>query len=137
MPLQSKMTDYLFAYGTLQPGLAPGIVAALVAQLRVIGQGSIHGLLYDLGDYPGLIPDPTEENLVVGTVYELAGGASLLEQLDDYEGFYPNASAESLFLRERTTVVMTNGSECDCWVYYYNRPPGNARRIVSGIYRRQ
>lgn len=134
------MPSHLFAYGTLQPGLAPAaapaVVATLVTQLRVIGQGTLPGLLYDLGDYPGLLHDPTQENRVHGTVYELTGGDPVLHQLDDYEGFYPNAP-QSLFVRERATVTLADQTELDCWVYLYNHPPGNARLIPSGIYRRQ
>ncbi|MDE3199471.1 MAG: gamma-glutamylcyclotransferase [Acidobacteriota bacterium] len=131
------MPNHLFAYGTLRPGLAPDVVAALVAQLRVLGQGTVHGLLYDLGDYPGLLHDPTQESRVHGTVFELNGGEDLLRRLDDYEGFYPHAPAQSLFLRETATVTLADGGELDCWLYLYNHPPGTARLIPSGIYRRQ
>jgi gamma-glutamylcyclotransferase (GGCT)/AIG2-like uncharacterized protein YtfP len=45
------MSAYLFAYGTLQPGLAPPDVALLVARLMPIGEGLARGVLYDLGRY--------------------------------------------------------------------------------------
>lgn len=47
------MSEYLFAYGTLQPGLAPAEIADVVAGFEIAGVGFVHGTLYDLGSFPG------------------------------------------------------------------------------------
>jgi gamma-glutamylcyclotransferase (GGCT)/AIG2-like uncharacterized protein YtfP len=44
-------------YGTLRPGRAPAAVAAVVATLRPLGAARVRGRLYDLGAYPGAVPD--------------------------------------------------------------------------------
>ncbi len=51
------MTDYLFAYGTLQPGLVPATMSEVAQKLTPIGKGFVRGVLYNLGRYPGAIPD--------------------------------------------------------------------------------
>ena len=65
------MSEYLFAYGTLQPGLAPTKIARVAAKLRPVGEGFVRGVLYDLGGYPGAVPDPNAKGRIIGTVMEL------------------------------------------------------------------
>src|SRR5579871_961031 len=82
LPGRLAMCRYLFAYGTLQPGLAPPEIAPLVARLEPLGPGSIPGLLYDLGEYPGAILDPASPRTIWGTVFKLPADPTLLVQLD-------------------------------------------------------
>ncbi len=130
----SAMTEYLFAYGTLQPGHAPAEVAPAVGKMLPIGSGCVPGLLYDLGDYPGAILDRMSERKICGTVFELPADANILRQLDDYEGFDPQAPDRSLFIRTLHPVVLANGGTLSCWVYVYNRDPESARILEGGGY---
>ena len=117
------MPNYLFAYGTLQPGLAPAKIAETAARLRPVGEGFICGELVQLDGYPGAVPDPDSKNRIIGIVLELPDEESVLRQLDEYEGYDPDALDESEFIRVRIAVEMHDGGTLECWIYLYNRPP--------------
>ena len=127
------MSEYLFAYGTLQPGQAAAEIAATVARLRPIGSGYVHGLLYDLGEYPGAILSSTARSRIHGTVFRLSNDAKDLTQLDEYEGFDPVNPAASLFIRKAHPVKMSTGRTLRCWVYEYNQKPESARLVPEGL----
>lgn len=129
------MSDYLFAYGTLQPDHAASEVSAAVARLRPVGKGYVHGLLYDLGEYPGAILSSATRRRIHGTVFRLASTPNALGQLDEYEGFDPNDPAASLFVRKLYPVMTPSGRSIRCWIYEYNREPGSARLVSGGVYR--
>jgi gamma-glutamylcyclotransferase (GGCT)/AIG2-like uncharacterized protein YtfP len=126
------MSDYLFTYGTLHPERAPEEIAASVAKLRAVGEGFVHGVLYDLGDYPGAVLDPPSQQKIAGTVFQLPEEEDVLRQLDQYEGFNPDAPDKSLFLRKRCTVTLASGRTLQCWLYVYNGTPEPARILATG-----
>jgi gamma-glutamylcyclotransferase (GGCT)/AIG2-like uncharacterized protein YtfP len=128
------MSDYLFAYGTLQPAHAPDEVRALLAKLRYVGEASVRGVLYDLGDYPGAVLDSSFASRVFGEVFELPDSEETLAALDSYEEFDPNARGGSLFVRVREPVALESGDVKRCWIYVYHRDPGAAPVIESGRY---
>jgi gamma-glutamylcyclotransferase (GGCT)/AIG2-like uncharacterized protein YtfP len=128
------MSEYLFAYGTLQPKCAPATMAPLVAKMRAVGEGFVHGALYDLGGYPGAVPDAHAKSKIMGTVMELPGDENVLQQLDAYEGIDPGAPAASEYIRERQTVQMVAGETLECWFYRYLWKPDPARAITSGVW---
>ncbi|MGO9937416.1 MAG: gamma-glutamylcyclotransferase [Terracidiphilus sp.] len=115
---------HLFAYGTLQAGFAPPEVASIVAKLRRLGEGSLHGKLYKLVNYPGAVIDPASAWIIYGTVYELSEDAEVLRQLDAYEG--PE------YVRIEQLVTLTVGSVVSCWVYHLQGKPAEERFIESG-----
>jgi len=115
---------HLFAYGTLQPGLAPAEVAPTVEKLRRVGEGFLFGKLYDLGDYPGAIIDPASAWVVYGTVYELPENAEILDALDRYEG--PD------YVRIVQHVTLVEGGGLNCWAYDYQGRPRVDFFIESG-----
>ena len=125
------MTAYLFTYGTLQPGRAPAEIAPAVAKLRPVAEGFVRGLLYDLGDYPGAVLDPSSPQCISGTVFQLPADPAILRQLDGYEGFDPDAPDVSLFLRVQCSVALTAGGVLNCWIYVYNGKPEPARIVAS------
>jgi gamma-glutamylcyclotransferase (GGCT)/AIG2-like uncharacterized protein YtfP len=129
------MSQYLFAYGTLQPGCAPAQMAALAAQLRPVGEGSIRGRLYDLGGYPGAVPDANTEGRIFGTVMELPEDPEILRRLDAYEECDPHAPDTSEYVRELREIKMATGGTLECWFYRYNWKTDESRRIASGDWR--
>ena len=131
------MSEYLFSYGTLLPEHAPSEVAETVAQLRRVGKGSVRGVLYDLGEFPGAVLDESSRKKIVGTVFLLPDGAKILRKLDEYEGFKPRAPRRSLFIRKRYPVTLSNGRTLHCWVYLYNKRPGASPILTSGRYRKK
>lgn len=118
------MPKYLFAYGTLQPGLAPKEVAPLVEKLRFVGEGFVAGRLYDLGRYPGAVFDPRSERRIYGAIFELAEDEEILRKLDAYEG--------DEYVRFKQVVALIAGGVCTCWAYDYLGKPSEDRLIESG-----
>ena len=92
------------------------------------------GRLYDLGQFPGAVFDADAATLVHGEVLQLAADATLLKQLDEYEGYNPDSPAASLFVRERQLIALPDGKSLPCWVYLYNRDPASAQLIATGNY---
>jgi gamma-glutamylcyclotransferase (GGCT)/AIG2-like uncharacterized protein YtfP len=126
------MSGYLFAYGTLQRGLAPEYLLPVVSQLVAVGEGSVAGLLYDLGEYPGMVLDGESGMKVFGTVFVLPDEDWILAALDGYEGFYPDSVESSLFVRELHPVELMDGRRLDCWVYVYNLETDDLQVLASG-----
>jgi gamma-glutamylcyclotransferase (GGCT)/AIG2-like uncharacterized protein YtfP len=129
------MSDYLFSYGTLLPEHAPPAIAATVAKLCPLGEGTVSGVLYDLGDYPGAVLDSSTDKRIYGTVFRLPNDANVLPELDQYEGFYPFAPNASLFLRKPHPVRLSGGRILNCWIYEYNGKCVAAQIVASGRYR--
>lgn len=130
------MSEYLFAYGTLQPGLAPKSLAQATAKLRAVGPGFLHGVLYDLGRYPGAIADAGASGRISGTVMELPHDGDVLHALDEYEGFDPQSPETSEFVRERKSVELPSGETLSCWFYRYNGKTNAARVVQGGVWRK-
>ena len=114
------MTDFLFAYGTLQPGRAPAEIAPLVEKLEIAGQGSVRGALYDFGHYPGAVLDSASSHRIPGTIYRLPADPDLLRKLDAYEEYSPDSPSTSQFLRQLHPVQWDDGRSASCWVYVFN-----------------
>jgi gamma-glutamylcyclotransferase (GGCT)/AIG2-like uncharacterized protein YtfP len=130
------MSEYLFAYGTLQPGLAPTKIARVAAKLQPVGEGFVRGVLYDLGGYPGAVADPSAKGRILGTVMKLPNDEEILARLDRYEGFNPQSPATSEYIRERQVVELKAGGTVECWFYRYNRETRDADRVESGAWGR-
>lgn len=130
------MPQYLFSYGTLQPSLAPREIASVVSALRRVGKGTVRGVLFDLGQYPGIVQQKAG-GAVKGTVFELPDDPTVLKKLDEYEGFDPCRPGESLFIRKPGFVQLANGQRKKCWLYIYNKPTSQARLISNGQYRKR
>jgi len=130
------MSDFLFAYGTLQSGLAPAHVAPFVAKLIPIGEGFVNGVVYDLGGHPGAVLNHSSQQRIIGIVYQLPEDASVLAEFDAYEEFDPAAPARSPFIRALHPVALNTGGTLQCWVYVYNQDPGSAPIIPGGKFRK-
>ena len=130
------MSDFLFAYGTLQPGHAPAGIASAVEKLRPIGEASVNGVLYDLGGHPGAVLDPSSQQRIIGIINQLPEDTSVLAEFDAYEEFDPAAPESSPYLRVLHPVNLATGGTLQCWVYVYNRNPGSAPVIPGGKFRK-
>jgi gamma-glutamylcyclotransferase (GGCT)/AIG2-like uncharacterized protein YtfP len=128
--------EFVFLYGTLLPQFVPEAMREVVARLHFHGDGSLRGVLYDLGDYPGAVFDTTTDMRVDGTVFELPQDPQVLEALDRYEGYDPTPHAANLFVRKLQRVDLMTGDTIECWVYEYNGNPNGALVIARGRYER-
>lgn len=129
------MKDYLFVYGTLKKGQAPSEIAGTVEKLKYVGDGYIHGRLYNLGVYPGAVVDRGIRNKVFGQIFELpADTDSVLPALDKYEDFDPKRENKNLFIRRRVKVHRPGRTPIKSWTYVYNGAVKASPLIESGTY---
>jgi len=78
------MSQHLFLYGTLLPGEAPNEIASIVKRFRRLGSAHVRGRLYDFGEFPGAVLDPSSRSLVHGELVLLPSDGRILEALDQY-----------------------------------------------------
>lgn len=128
------MIKYLFLYGTLMQPESDEEIALVVNRLHRIGAASVRGRLYDLGDYPGAVIDPSSNTSVRGELVELPEDESVLHALDRYEEFDPTNPQHSLFVRTKVRIQLTVGRNVDAWMYVYNKHLGDAPVITGGTY---
>jgi gamma-glutamylcyclotransferase (GGCT)/AIG2-like uncharacterized protein YtfP len=131
-PANEAATEFLFAYGTLQPGRAPAEIAPLVEKLEIAGRGFVRGTLYDFGHYPGAVLDSTSQKRIPGTIYKLPRDPGLLARLDEYEEFSPESPGTSQFIRELHAVFGEDGRMILCWVYVFNKSYDHRRIEYRG-----
>jgi gamma-glutamylcyclotransferase (GGCT)/AIG2-like uncharacterized protein YtfP len=131
--MKSEMIKYLFLYGTLLQPEPDKELALVVNRFHRIGAGSVRGRLYDFGDYPGAVIDPSSNTSVHGELVELPEDESVFA-LDEYEEFNPTNPQHSLFVRTEVRIQLTDGQNVDAWMYVYNKHPGDAPLITGGIY---
>ncbi len=115
-------TRLVFVYGTLRRGEVRDI-NRLQPTPRWVGQGSVAGLLYDLGDYPGLLLTPdASDSRVHGEVYDVA--PELERQLDVIEEVWPQSTGE--YVRREVPVWMD--------VEPGNRDLGHPQELICLLY---
>jgi gamma-glutamylcyclotransferase (GGCT)/AIG2-like uncharacterized protein YtfP len=116
--------EYLFAYGTLMSGefrhwmLAAGGMESVVT-------ASVEGILFDLGEYPGLVLSGS--GAVLGELIRFRNLAIILQRLDEEEG------AE--YRREAVRVRLSDGSTQAAWAYVLAMVPASKPVIASGDWR--
>ena len=122
----------MFFYGTLMSGFKRPGRARLDLALAPVGYGSIQAVLFDLGIYPAAIP--ATQSRVRGEMHRMLNPDSVLEALDEIEGYRPGQPDTSLYVRREMQVSLDDGRVAEAWVYLYNAPLGGAQRIDSGDY---
>ena len=107
-----------FVYGTLLPSQPNYALwqAAIISQEPAMFSG---GRLYDMGYYPMLIPTEQEEDVVKGMVITVdpANYATVLQKLDNLEGYNPKQPNESAYQRQQVAVLLDNGRFQTSWIY--------------------
>lgn len=110
----AERSDYLFAYGTLQPGF--GNHRRIADHVHSARPGTIQGILVDLGAFPALIHG---KGWVKGMLLDIDAGA--LTITDFIEGCHADRS-RSLYVRERVEVDLGDGDIVTAWTYFLARP---------------
>lgn len=95
----------VFVYGTLRRGNA-GAMSVRFPDSKFVADARVGGSLYDLGAYPGLLPDESNSS-VMGEVYEVDD--ETLKKLDEFE-------ASSNYRRRRVEISLGARSRT-CWTY--------------------
>lgn len=127
-----EINNYLFVYGTLLDN-ENEYGRHLSNNCVFCKKGKFKGQLYNAGDYPAAIYQPSEEQFVYGSVFFMNDPDQTLKILDAYEGFGENEVQPNLFIRERIEVETETGPIV-CWVYLYNLLTDGMKQIVSGKY---
>jgi len=125
-------TEYLFVYGTLLDESNPYAVF-LKENSRFFQKGRFKGELYNIGNYPGAIVNQMAGTFVYGSIFLLNDPNSVLNELDDYEGFGDDFVQPNEFVR-KLIEVETEDAMLSCWVYLFNHPVDGLLVIESGKY---
>jgi gamma-glutamylcyclotransferase (GGCT)/AIG2-like uncharacterized protein YtfP len=112
--------NYLLAYGTLMKRYNNPYAVNLRTQAKHLYEGKIKGILYHLGQYPGLIQSEVENQWVKGEIFQLPDSPTLLKSLDEYEGYTEAFPDLCEFIRQKVPVLTPDNRWLDCWVYLYN-----------------
>jgi gamma-glutamylcyclotransferase (GGCT)/AIG2-like uncharacterized protein YtfP len=121
---------YLFVYGTLLQN-DNQFAMYLNRHCNFITPGRIKGLLYDIGEYPGLVIN-TNAQYVSGSIYQV-NNAEVLTEIDRYEGVGADEEQPNLYLRVSHPIETADGP-INAWVYVYNLPVAGLPQIYSGDY---
>ena len=117
---------YLFVYGTL---LSTEYNHQTIKGSKLIGQGSIYGKLFDIGNYPAL---KEGENIIIGELYNIDD--LTLKNCDQLEGYNQDDSENSPYIRKSVTVFLDKKELC-AYVYYCNFGTKHYKEIESGNYK--
>jgi gamma-glutamylcyclotransferase (GGCT)/AIG2-like uncharacterized protein YtfP len=121
----------LFVYGTLRRAFQNPYAKLLSENATFLGAARIPGRLYRVRHFPGVRLSLESDEWVVGELYELRDPASMLATLDEYEGSN-RVDRPPEFQRVLTTAILEGGAALRAWIYVYNWPVAEERRILSG-----
>ncbi len=127
------MTDLLFVYGTLMNNIQSNIAGYLHQNSDFVGEGSLQGRLYDLGNYPGAIYDMQADSCVYGHMFRIFDPENMLKRLDFYEGISLLQPDKNEYRRELVPVEV-NKKPVHCWAYLYNFSTESLEEITEGNY---
>ncbi len=122
----------LFVYGTLRRGAGRPQHDLLRRHARLIGPASTAGRLFDTGRYPAAVLSQHADDRIHGELYELDDPGEVWPWLDEYEGYSPGDTADSLFVRRLVNVTVEAGRTLHAWMYWYNRSVDEFTRLESG-----
>ena len=123
---------YLFVYGTLRSATNSEMFQLLARHADFVGAASYQGQLYNIDDYPGVVPSKNKTDLVQGEVYQLHDADFILQQLDDYEECGPSFLQPTEYIRELCEVRLQNDEFIKAWIYRYNLCTNSLVLLPSG-----
>ena len=126
--------EYIFVYGTLRRNTGESRHHLLERYSDFIGDGYVHGKLYEAGGYPGLKMTECSKQKVYGEVYRLSNADYVFKVLDDYEGCSDKSPEPHEYRRIQVRVHLADGRSLKAWAYEYNHPAEDLELIPSGNY---
>lgn len=124
---------YLFVYGTLLRSINHKMGRYLNTNGTFIGKAKVQGLLYDLGNYPGLVKSTNKEDCVFGEIFQFEND-QVLQVLDEYEGIGPLFPIPNEYRREKIEASLSDRNTLTCWSYILNHAILKEPLITSGDY---
>lgn len=125
--------EYLFVYGTLMHDINSAMSRFLTMNSSFLGEATMAGYLYDIGQYPGAVFDPQSSSCVGGHIFHLHDANKVFEVLDAYEGIDWAHPDQNEYRRELVPIDF-QGDQPDCWVYLYNGAIEGLYKISHGNY---
>lgn len=137
MPL--SRVRYIFTYGSLKSDAICAIGSEERAVLReraqYIAKGTIAGLLFDVGPYPGAILEGRRTARVHGEIWQLpCVRGELMAMLDRYEGCAASSPIPHTYARRKVRILLNDGRRVVAWMYLWNGAVSQDKRIRSGIW---
>ncbi|MFN5334908.1 MAG: gamma-glutamylcyclotransferase [Bacteroidota bacterium] len=123
---------HLFVYASLRQGFENPFFEYIKNHFEFVGSGYVHGVLYDLGDYPVGVPHP--DYRIIGELYQAKSPEDFdwsIAQLDDYEGMNPEEGQCAPYDRMIDTVYC-NGNQYPAWIYWYTGDINSNIIVESG-----
>ena len=114
------MKNYLFVYGTLRSGHKNPVAVFFHQQAQLVGQATMPGRLFSLGEYTAAVYEPAATEWVHGEVFQLMDTPLVFNVLDEYEGIGEQFPQPNEYIRSLCEVVC-EGKSLKCWVYLLNR----------------
>jgi gamma-glutamylcyclotransferase (GGCT)/AIG2-like uncharacterized protein YtfP len=119
--------DCVFVYGLLKSGCE---LHHHCAQGTFIGEATVRGGLYSLGEYPAMIEG---DGIVHGELYRFEDIAVTLEVFDEIEDYDPQNPESSLYVRTvKPATLDKDKTSVQAWIYVYNRDVKGLTPIKSG-----
>lgn len=126
--------EYILLYGSLCRDQPYHTSLGLDRSLKFMGVRSVPGILYDLGEYPGLVPGPGSVRAELYRINEIAV-LSALDKFEEYDHALPN-----FCLYRRTTLQVPRYTnrfvqrflkprKIDAWIYLYNHSVDNRPKV--------
>jgi gamma-glutamylcyclotransferase (GGCT)/AIG2-like uncharacterized protein YtfP len=106
----------------------------LEQKARIVSVARSPGRLYDLGLYPAMLAAQTPGDWVLGDLFEMNDPKPVLAELDRYEGCIPEYPDAWIFGRVLGTALVPDNTTYRAWLYLYNEPISEERRIITGDY---
>lgn len=126
-------SDLVFVYGTLRRSVRPDIHERFLgARAKLLGSGTVQGRLWKVSWYPALTRSSSQEDRVIGELFQLGDKARMLAELDDFEVCDLTNPAKSEYTRELLEVTLEDGSKVQAWGYLYLGSTDDLERIESG-----
>lgn len=112
-------------YGTLRPGGGALGILGIAPRLQWLGRCFLRGDLYDLGEYPGLMPG----NGIVTCDLVTAPDPATMRMIDTWEDWIPGNPPEALYRRQRVRLLFPDR---DALVYVWNGSLDEATLVPGG-----
>lgn len=121
--------EFLFVYGTLLNKYRSNLTNVIAHCAQYIGEGYMHGRLYEVDGYPGMIPSITDDDRVIGEVYAVDFPETLFRILDQYEQCSPEYPEPHEYVRKRLPAYKDGVFFVEAWVYLYNWDVSSLNRL--------
>ena len=131
--MTTEQPTRIFVYGTLRRDPSHEMFHLLAKYGRFVGDATVSGRLFDLGEYPGMVRSDTGE--VVGELYEVdqANWGDVIERLDRYEGCSFDDPLPHEYRRELVNANLVGGVVLRAWAYVLSSWPAMKQEIESVI----